>query len=448
MFTYVYLKNFMSFGEITFNFRKNAKSAKNFIALYGENGSGKSNFVKSIAFLHDSVISLNQLNYFQELMENDSSMSKEELSDILVVMSKIAKRMIECRMVDCEETTEVEYGFLIEGKEWVYRQVFGERILEESLYGYLEKKMGYIYQISATENGGIDTKFWSGLFMNARAKEDFLHLIAKFWGKHTFLSIIFNQLQVNNVQYMSESMSERVAVLVNGIFEISSCQKKCNGESWNINYRPHTLLTSVQNGVIDESKKPKIILTEKILRDFMTQTYADIKDVSYDLTRTEDGNIEYQLYIEKMIHGKVRRISAKQESAGTRKVLEVFRVILGAFFGITVIYDEIDNGIHDLLLKAIIDCARPYITGQLIITTHNTLLLESIDTHSAYVISVDYEGNKEAICLDEYKIQVTDNKRIKYLKGLFGGTPYVDNVNYDFMINDLLDADKDDGVVD
>lgn len=43
------------------------------------------------------------------------------------------------------------------------------------------------------------------------------------------------------------------------------------------------------------------------------------------------------------------------------------------FCGVTVVYDEIDNGIHDLLLKNILESMVDHITGQLIITTHNTI---------------------------------------------------------------------------
>jgi len=44
MFTYIKLKNFISFKETVFDFRDNNYKAKNFISIYGENGSGKSNF--------------------------------------------------------------------------------------------------------------------------------------------------------------------------------------------------------------------------------------------------------------------------------------------------------------------------------------------------------------------------------------------------------------------
>ena len=70
--------------------------------------------------------------------------------------------------------------------------------------------------------------------------------------------------------------------------------------------------------------------------------------------------------------------------------MEIIRSLLGAFCGVTVVYDEIDNGIHDLLLKNVLSSMLDDITGQLIITTHNTYLLESVNVKSVYVITVDY----------------------------------------------------------
>ena len=51
MFTYIKMKNFMSFKDVMFDFKNGSKGAKKFISIYGENGSGKSNFVTCIDWL-------------------------------------------------------------------------------------------------------------------------------------------------------------------------------------------------------------------------------------------------------------------------------------------------------------------------------------------------------------------------------------------------------------
>jgi len=129
------------------------------------------------------------------------------------------------------------------------------------------------------------------------------------------------------------------------------------------------------------------------------------------------------------------------ESAGTQRVLFVLRAIIEAINGQTVIYDEIDDGIHDLLMRNILVSVQDDITGQLIITTHNTLLLEDLDPKSAYVIYVDDEGYKEARCFDDYdiRIQSSHNQRRLYLNGVFGGVPYSSHINYSNMHIDNLE---------
>ena len=98
-------------------------------------------------------------------------------------------------------------------------------------------------------------------------------------------------------------------------------------------------------------------------------------------------------------------------------------------------------------MKNILESMIDDITGQLIITTHNTYMLESIDIKSVYLINVDYLGNKEVKCLDKYpRIQGTNNPRIMYLKGLFGGVPIVDILDYDAILQELdEDADVEEG---
>ena len=78
-----------------------------------------------------------------------------------------------------------------------------------------------------------------------------------------------------------------------------------------------------------------------------------------------------------------------------------------------------------------------WINGQLIITTHNTYLLETLRPQSIYVINVDYLGNKKVHCLDEYDIHGTNNIRSMYIKGLFGGVPVVDKIEYGEIVEQL-----------
>ena len=56
MFTYIKAKNFKSLKNIEFNLKKTKKITNDFIAIYGENGSGKTNLVELFKFLQQMTI--------------------------------------------------------------------------------------------------------------------------------------------------------------------------------------------------------------------------------------------------------------------------------------------------------------------------------------------------------------------------------------------------------
>lgn len=446
MFTYIKLKNFLSFGEVTFNLKKTANSAKSFVAIYGENGSGKSNFVRSFDLLLHTMMSFSQASQVEKIKEalkEDKNAPPAEILEKVFADADIINYIASCRTIDCSDPTEIEYGFLLNGYEGVYRLSFTANFTSESLYYLAGKQRGYLYDISSDCNGKINQKFWSGLFLTDKAKEEAQEEIAKYWGKHTFLGTIFHQISERNYSYVESCLSKNILDVLQMFLDTTVISKQSNRRNTAfLSGKPNNLLENLKSGKITKNELTQLDRSERIIRDFFTQTYADIKDVSYEREYVEDG-IKYQLFVDKMIAGKVRHINFDNESAGTQQILDIIKMLLGLFCGVTVVYDEIDTGIHDLLLNCIINSLVDEISGQLIITTHNTMLLEFVDAKSIYVIRSDYLGNKEAKCFDEFSLQNTNNARNKYLKGLFGGTPLIDGVDYDAIKEEIEDSKGD-----
>lgn len=438
MFTYIKMKNFMSFKDATVDFRKNRKSVKSFISIYGENGSGKSNFVISIDLLRRSIESFKMVGNSDKIIE---FAKKEELPqgllEIILGSTDILKYKDDCRMFECDEATTLEYGFSINGHEGYYVMSFKDRFLYEKLYYFTGKQSGRIFEIEYI-NGQPKVEFSNKLFKNRKVEIEIRDEISKFWGKHTFLSILNKERNEKNEEYIGENYLEYVFDLIDMLKDTSiHCKKTSNSGMEVTSQKPRNILRDLSYGVIDAAQEEILNCSERIICNFFTQTYADIKDVFY-VKNTENKMLSYKLYLKKMIGGKVRTVPFDRESAGTQKILEIIRSLFGAFCGVTVVFDEIDDGIHDILLKNVIESMLDYITGQLIITTHNTYMLETVDIKSVYVINIDYQGNKEIRCLDEYpRIQGSNNPRNMYLKGLFGGVPIVDGVDYDEIIQEL-----------
>ncbi len=443
MFTYVSLKNFMSFKDVCFDFRKSNSAGKSFAAIYGENGSGKSNFVTSIDFLKKSIESFVMMRNTDKLIEAVNNKEfPQELLDLFLSSNNIEKYREECKMIESDEPTTVEYGFECNGHEGYYISSFKDRFIYEKLYYFTGKQRGVLYELDATE-GRVYLS--DKLFGSAKAEADIKDEINKYWGKHTLLSIFNKEKYEKNEEYIHNSYLSYVFDVIN-MFDEGMVRRKIDDRDYLVEIgKPYSVVPDLKKGKIIKSNESILDRSERIVKDFFTQTYADIKDVYYERLE-ENDQIAYKLFVKKMIAGQIRTIDFSKESSGTQHILEIIRSLLGAFCGVTVVYDEIDDGIHDLLLKTVIDSMVDDITGQLIITTHNTYLLETIDPKSAYVINIDYNGDKEVKCLDKFKrIQGTNNARLMYLKGLFGGIPSVDMLDYDAIIDEINSSEEDGG---
>lgn len=438
MITYVQMKNFMSFKDVMFDFKNGNKGVKKFISIYGENGSGKSNFVTCIDLLRKSIESFHMVGETEKIVEIAKGRDiPQELFEMLCNAANILRYTENCRMIECEEATTIKYGFQVNGYEGYYVLSFEERFLYEKLYYFTGRQRGVLYEIDYTKDN-LRIKFSNNLFKNKKVEVELRDEISKYWGKHTLLSILNKEREDKNEQYVKESYLEYVFDIIDMLKNTTIHCKRTSLFGSEINAsKPANILVDLKEGKIKKEKEGLLNRSERILCDFFTQAYADIKDVYYERT-VESDVMAYKLYVKKMIGGKIRTIPFSKESAGTQHIIEIIRSLLGVFCGVTVVYDEIDNGIHDLLLKNVMDSMIEDITGQLIVTTHNTYMLETIDIKSVYLINVDYQGNKEAKCLDKFpRIQGTNNPRIMYLKGLFGGVPIVDILDYDTILQEL-----------
>ena len=435
MIRYVSLENFLSHGKIKFNFEKSQKETKKFAAIYGENGSGKTNFIKAMRFLTESERSFANLDKIQELQQALDSIEDNKSIDLFksirehVLLSDFKTLLSQYRMINCDKPTRVEYGFNANGHNGKYVIVFDSSIKEESLYFFTGKQSGNFFVIKRNEQG-IDYHFSTNLFSNSSVAKDYKPLLDKFWGNHTFLSIIKKQISEQNKLFIQKNYNNYFIEAIDSLFNLCIYIKG--------NSIIESIMTSASNSIRQESisgrinvnELPDLIRTEHVLNDILTQSYADIKKVKYEIKQNE-------LFVYKMISGNIRKISFENESSGTCQLLRILPSMLAALNGSTVFIDEADTSIHDILFKKVLNAIRDQITGQLIITTHNTMLLESIPASEVYVISVDYLGNKKAICIDEYGIKKNNNARNMYLHGLFGGVPTLDEIEPSSIIDDL-----------
>ena len=440
MITYVELKNFKSFKNTRFDFRKGKKSYKKFVAIYGENGSGKSNFVDSLSFLRLSLESFHMVDpeQLQQIQKTaplpDKLVAALTKSDLM----SFRKVMANHRMIACTEPTTIELGFVFNNHAGYYLLSFEEGVVGEKLYYFTGKQSGVMFDLSI-KDGQISTSFCGSFFNTREAERELKTLIDQYWGKHSLLSILHNERERKNTEYINKSYLPNVFEPINMILFLTAKHSMGSLKAQNANVNYKGVIDNPMEGLIASAHEQALDQTERILNGFFTQAYSDIKQVFYQ-KNPEGPNLHYRLFAQKMIGGQIRSINFLEESEGTKRILFMINDLLGACQGGTIALDEIDTGVHDLLLKTMLDSLDDWIDGQLIITTHNTYLLETLRPQSIYVINVDYLGNKEVHCLDEYDIHGTNNVRTMYIKGLFGGVPVVDEIEYGEIVEELRES--------
>lgn len=443
MFTYIKAKNFKSLKNIEFNLNRTKLETNKFIAIYGENGSGKTNLVELFKFLQQLTIS-RLIDVTLNMLPKEFFDLKEKMIDNTPIEMKpiwqLSLNLEEYRMINENDDTEIEYGFKIDNKEGFYSIKFNTEIIEEKLYFFVNKQKGYYFKLSKNEK-----ELNKNIFMNEKYNEELKDNIEKYWGKYSFLSLLLFEGKEKNKEYINNNISIKLIEIINKVLGMTIHVNKWYLKFMPDNYMKQNILVDLKSGVVSKNKIKEIKKYENVLNIFFTQAYADIKSVKYSIEEKDD-KIRYKLYFNKMIGGTLKSIPIELESEGTKKIIEEFDTLIGAIMGETVIIDEIDNGIHDLLMKNIILSIKDEITGQLIITTHNTLLLEILPKECIYILSADYEGNKNINSIKEYgiTIQKNHNARDLYFKGMFGGIPttsFVDFEEIKYVLEDSEDKE-------
>ena len=117
------------------------------------------------------------------------------------------------------------------------------------------------------------------------------------------------------------------------------------------------------------------------------------------------------------------------ESHGTQQFLKLFPLISDVLMsGSIAIIDELDAAIHSMLLPEIIrwfhDPERNPHNAQLWTSCHNVSLLEELSKEEIVFCEKDWSGRTEVYALSDVKgVRRDDNYYRKYLGGVFGAVP-------------------------
>lgn len=415
MFTYIKLKNFKSFANVTIDFQSKKNSAKNLSIIFGSNGSGKSTIVQAFFTLHRTLGTMRIKDLIMELIENKMVESEnipikpEKMMEILKYRlsgNTIEKIVEDTKMIDSSEEMVMEFGFIINGNVGKYLMEFNDyEIVHERLEYKIKKNKGCCYDITP-ENITIN----SNIFNSEEYIFEMKKQLEMYWGKHTLMSILQNELEEKAGTYVNANISHN---LMDVLLELGSISFKVNnsyndGNSFlDVNSE---ILDSLDGGVIETENIDKLRKIEKILNEIITALFDDVNKAYY-VTNESKGKIKYRLFINKRIGNHSFEIDFKYESSGTQEIIDLLPYLMLAISGKCVIIDEYGNGIHDLLSAKIMNEISDNIKGQLILTSHNTMLMEQekIPPEALYFIINNKTLNKSVKCVSEIEDRIHPN---------------------------------------
>ena len=430
MFTKITLENFRSFDHIVFDLTEKGNVPKHLAVLYGENGAGKSNLMSAFVLLPELTRTMDVRDAYERLLTRDAIFQDEKMEKVMREQMRHSLRDMSAiikdyRMIDCEDPIVAEYEFNINGNNGCYRVEFGQdEIVHERLEYVLNRRRGLYFDCSS------DGILINDTVIQGTNGKDFLvdvkETAKRYWGKHSLLAILLYEMKDKSNAFGRDNVTENFNTVLRE-FRGLSCAVSMGNKSWEGLSSKLQVLKRPLQGHLSLRRETELDYASDFFTQLFTSVDLSVRKIFYK-KEFHDDEIYYKLIEEKYIAGNYRRIDFERESAGNCQLLNISCYLLTACMGGVVILDEAEANIHDLLFQKLLEEILPILKGQVIMTTHNTMLMEaSFAREATYILSVDPDNpsDKKIRCISDYRKRTyaANNIRNKYLNCEYGGVP-------------------------
>ncbi|MFD1216876.1 AAA family ATPase [Microbulbifer celer] len=387
-------KNFYSFADETlidftlgkkptpsgFDIELDGARLNKAIAVVGANGSGKTQFIKPLAFLSWFVC--------------DSFLTTTP-DDPVIYYPHLLK---------ADDDTELELDFILDGTEHRYQLVINRReVVSESLFARTSSQFSYLFK---REKKGETFSFRQKGFPFPKSPAESLRT-------NTSLIAAAHSYDIKEARPFIE------------FFRAIRTNVASSG-------RRHFEHSAVIQAAERLNKEPEIMRRmEEVLQEFdLGLTGVSLEKLE---STTEEGKKEsfhMPFGAHQASSGESFTLPFFEESSGTQSAFVLLERVLKVLHhgGIAVI-DELDNDLHPLLIPVMLDWFRFEHTNphraQIIFTCHTPEVLNRLQKHQVYLCE-KCDQCSEAWRLDEMTgLRADDNLYAKYMAGALGAVPEV-----------------------
>lgn len=380
--------------------------------IYGANASGKSNFMRAMAFMKNFV-----------LKGSYETGDKQEINITPFAFRKSEEQL----------PSLFEIVFLLDGVRYQYGfTVTKERVAEEWLYAFPKNKpqrwftREYVEDSQTTEwyinprISGPKTTWRESTRKNAL----FLSTAAQLNSEH--LSPILSWFRdINIIQHGS---------IISPDFTIKRCtERESNKEI--VTQLLHIADKTIQNlefkkvevdDIPNFSSFPEDV-KEKIIRDFIDKNKMRVEMKHSPSKDHEDRKSSY--------------IKFEDESDGTRKLFSYIGPWLDTILkGEVLVIDELENSFHSQLLIFLIKLFHNKLlnknNGQLIFASHDTVLMQKknlLRRDQIWFIEKDSSLESKLYPLTSYHPRSEEAIQSRYLQGCYGAIPHTEDFQFRFV---------------
>ena len=363
------------------------KQTASVLALYGQNGSGKTALIESIEILKNAISGRKLPAYASALVNLDSDHStftfKFSITDNLDVTYLIYKFSIKRETFETIELTD----------KITYTAIFDE-VVSISKYSN-GKSVSPLKPLIDTTNGepfGPQTKYRALIGKDLDtdvivAKKLAYKSGTSFIFSNELLSLIKNNADEDIVKPLFALnaygirnlfvLSIRDSALIS--FDALPLAFRIEGENQGASGKISIPING--NGIIPEVFYDLLLKIIKsmnvVLEQIIPGLNVGVKSLGEELLKDNTKGIRVQLT---SIRGN-KSIALKYESEGIKKIVAILQLLIVIYNNpsVTVAIDELDSGIFEYLLGEIMRIISEHGKGQLIFTSHNLRPLETID---------------------------------------------------------------------